>query len=890
MVTVGTPYLEISKLRFNALVVMLFLVITNFSFAKPPDSKTVIDSLKRKLNRKSGNDLRQLSLLNALSVSYRKIAPDSSMHYAGQALELAKKMKSEVEKGDALQNLGIAYFYANDFKKSLDYLYQALKIREKMSDADKIGHTLNSIGNVYYNLNNFSEAIKFYKRALLISQKTGDKKRQASILNNMGSLYGSNDRIDSAYVLLNQSIALLENQHDSPTLSSSYNNLALLYRKNGAFEQSLKYDQKALKINKEMGRKWEISYISNSIGETYLLMKNYEKAFEYINGALRTAETLQNQDILLFSYRSMTKYYSAVGNYAQFDHYFNKYEATKDAIFTNQNTSSIAEMQVKYETERKEKENALQKLQIAKERTLKNSFIYLSILVLIIVVILFFRFRVKKKLSSKLEVLVKDRTHDLLVNQLKLTEAQRIGKSGSWDWDLVKDELSWSYELPVILGKTNEEMNWVAILYSTHKEDRPKLLKIIRKKFGDFDSHLVFDFRIIAAGETEKYISVYAEVTKDISGKIAMVQGNIQDITERKLAELALIESEQLYRKLISASPDAVFKINADGFIVFASQQSKELFRISDENIIIGTHIKEWIVKTDQFRVIENLKLQSPEKSTGDTHVVLQRKDGSTFSGELRTAIIGDSDGKSKGLIVVVRNITDRKQMEQRILRNTIETEERERQRFSEDLHDGLGPLLSTAKIYLELIAARLEKPTEQQEFIKMADDLLQESIKSTREIANNLAPNLLNDFGLTEALSVYVDKINKMNTISVALEIGENFPDLPKQTEVALYRIISELLNNTLKHASASKIQIELLNKQDQLEINYADNGIGCDIKKMILSPSKGLGLSNITSRVKSINGHCSFKSVPGQYFRTYITLSTDEEYEQTPQTSLKI
>ena len=870
---------------------MLFLVVINFSFAKPPNSKNVIVSLKKELDQYSGDYTQQLSILNSLSISYRKVSPDSSMYYAKQALELSKKMKSEKEKGDALQNLGIAYFYANDFKKSLDYLYQSLKIREKMADSDKIGHTLNSIANVYFNLNNVSEALKFYKRSLSLARKFGDKKREASILINMGSLYGSNGRIDTAYVLLNQSVDLLENLHDSPALSTSYNNLALLYRKNGAYEKSLEYDEKALRINKEMGRKWEISYISNSIGETYLLMKKYSKAFEYFNEALSAAEALQNQDILLFSYRSMTKYYSAVGNYQQFHYYFYKYEATKDAIFTNQNTNSIAEMQVKYETERKEKEYALQKLQIAKERTIKNSFIFLSILILIMVVILFFRFRVKKKLSSELEILVKKRTNDLLVNQSKLTEAQRIGKSGSWDWDLVNNRLSWSDELPIILGRTNSDMNWVAILRSTHEEDRLKILKILRRKFSEFDSHLVFDFRITESGTIEKYISVYAEVIKDDSGNIKLVQGNIQDITERKIAEIALIESEQWYRKLISASPDAVFKINADGLIVFASQQSRTLFRISDERVIIGTHINEWIVKTDQLRVMENLRAQGSEKSTSDTHVVLQRKDGSTFSGELRTAKISDSDGKSKGLIVVVRNITYRKQMEQHILRNTIETEERERQRFSEDLHDGLGPLLSTAKIYLELIAARMEKPIEQKEFIKMTDDILYESIKSTREIANNLAPNLLNDFGLIETLSVYVDKINKMNSISVDLKIDQNFPVLRKQTEIAFYRIISELLNNTLKHASASKIEIELLKTQGQVEITYSDNGIGCDIQKMLSSPSKGLGLSNITSRVKSINGYCKFNSVPGQYFRTYISVAISGELEhRTINTSLKI
>jgi len=382
---------------------------------------------------------------------------------------------------------------------------------------------------------------------------------------------------------------------------------------------------------------------------------------------------------------------------------------------------------------------------------------------------------------------------------------------------------------------------------------------------------------------------VYAEITKDLSGNIALIQGNIQDITERKLAELALIESEQLYRQLISASPDAVFQIDVHGFIVFASQQSKKLFRISDESTITGTHINNWIVKTDHVRVSENFKLESPQNTGRDLHVTLQRKDGSTFSGELRTAEIIDSDGISKGFIVVVRNITDRKQVEQRILRNTIETEERERQRFSEDLHDGLGPLLSTAKIYLELISARMERPAEQQEFIRLTDDLLHESIKSTREIANNLAPNLLNDFGLIEALRVYVDKINKMNTISVDLKIDEDFPDLPKQISVALYRIISELLNNTLKHSSATTIEIELLKTHNQLEIKYFDNGIGCDIQKILSSPTKGLGLSNIMSRVKSINGQCNFSSVPGKYFRTEITLSALAEKEHLLQTSFK-
>jgi signal transduction histidine kinase len=297
---------------------------------------------------------------------------------------------------------------------------------------------------------------------------------------------------------------------------------------------------------------------------------------------------------------------------------------------------------------------------------------------------------------------------------------------------------------------------------------------------------------------------------------------------------------------------------------------------------MIGTPITDWIVKTDRLRMENDIQTHFKATNERDAHYVLPRKDGSTFSGEFKTAIIHAAEGNAKVLIAVVRNITDRKQMEQRILRNTIETEERERERFSEDLHDGLGPLLSAVKIHLELIAARMGNPVEQGRFIKMTDDLLQESIKSTREIANNLTPNLLNDFGLLDALSVYVEKINKMNTIFIDFTVDQPFPALPKQTEVALYRVICELINNTLKHASANKISISLLKDEKQIEVRYSDNGIGFDVQKMFSSRSKGLGLSNIISRVKSINGNCTFESEPGRHFTSIISVGITDEPEK--------
>lgn len=876
---IDEKWIKAMKLK-QLLVGLLILILLLLTFYKgnPAMPAPAIDSLYAKLQSDQMSSSEKLKVLKALTMSYWKVSVDSSIHYGKIALNLAESLQNEEDIADVYHNLGVANFYANSYETSLDFLYKSLEIRDRVGEPYKISTTLNSIGNVLYALNNSSEALSYYNRSLELIRVAKNKKMEASILINLGSLHATIGEDKKAFDFLNQSVQLLEELQDSVGLSSALNNLALVYRNGGELSKSLRSDMKALDINQKLGRLWDIAYISNTLGETYLLMKNYEMAYSYFNQALKISEQLGSKDVLLFSYRSLTKYFSAIGDHSLFDVYFKKYDALKDQIFTTENTRSIAEMQVKYETEHKEKENALQKLQLSKERSLRNSFIFTSVLVLIVVVILFFRYRVKRKLNLELESIVRIRTHDLLINQSKLKEAQRIGKSGSWDWDLVLNKPDWSDELPVILGIFDKELNIVSLLKATHPDDRPALLRIFRKDF-DESHNIIFDFRLMHNGKVEKYISVHGELSFDETGQPILVQGTIQDITDRKLAELALRESEELYRKLISASPDAVIETNANGVIVFASQQSKALFRTDETDNLAGTSITDWVVESDRQRIIDDIHALFEGSPERDTQYILQRKDGSTFAGELKTAIIFDADGIARGLITVVRNITDRKLLEQRILRNTIETEERERTRFSEDLHDGLGPLLSTVKIYLELISARIGNPAAQEKYIKMTDELLQESIKSTREIANNLTPNLLNDFGLIEALTVYVEKINQTNTISIELKIDSAFVRLPRQTEVALYRVICELINNTLKHASATKIEITLLRKADSYELKYADNGIGFDVQKMITSRSKGLGLSNIISRVKSVNGHCTFSSEPGRNFITSIQIGLPEE-----------
>lgn len=834
-----------------------------------------IDSLTMKLNQTNLDVINRIDVLNALIKAYWKILPDSSLSYGKQALELQEQLNNDSIKAELMGNIGVAYFYDNSYESALNYLYKALGLWQRLGDKNKTGIAYNSIGNVFFSLNNTKKAMEYYTKSLDIMEKSGNQKMVAATLVNMGSLYNASGQNEKAFDALNRSIKILEQLKDSAALSSALNNLGMVYKENRSYNKALEYNLRALDISTRMNNFWEIAYISNTIGELYLIQKKYEDAGNYFKQGLNYAQKIGTLDIMLYSYRSLTYYYSSIGNNAEFINYFKKYDAIKDSIFTTQNTRSIAEMQVKYETEQKEKENAIQKLQIAKEKDLRNSFIFTSIIILIVVIVLFSRYRVKRKLNIELEAKVQQRTADLLKNQDKLKEAQRIGKSGSWDWDLLNRSFDWSDELMKILSvPLGSKLTIRYLLRSVQDVDRHLIIKALRKEFSG-SNELIFDFRLHTPGNTIKYLTLQGEITFNSSSEPIYIQGTIQDITDRKLAESALRASEELYRKLIAALPDPVLQTDKNGNITFASDQSRTLFNIESNKEITGTNLGDWVVNSEKQKMKSCIEDVFNEVEESGSQFLLQRKDGSTFPGEIKIAVVTAQEGNAKGLIAVVRDITDRKLIEQRILRNTIETEERERTRFSEDLHDGLGPLLSTVKIHLELITARIGNPQEQQKFIAMTNELLDESIMSTREIANNLTPNLLNDFGLIEALIVYVEKINKTGTLQIELSIGDKVQRPQPHVEVASYRILCELINNTLKHASASRIQIKLSGGSEYLHVSYMDNGIGFDVRQTLNSKNKGLGLSNIFSRLKSVNGTYTFRSEPGKFFEAIIIVS---------------
>ncbi len=203
-----------------------------------------------------------------------------------------------------------------------------------------------------------------------------------------------------------------------------------------------------------------------------------------------------------------------------------------------------------------------------------------------------------------------------------------------------------------------------------------------------------------------------------------------------------------------------------------------------------------------------------------------------------------------------IRELEDNMKMNS--MRSVIEGQEIERERIAKDLHDSLGGLLSTIKLQFDNVRSKKKELSELKDY-NQAHQLLDTAVEEVRTISRNLQPGSLHDLGIISAIK---DLINRFE--------GENYPDIDfqhyempekmdKMISLSVYRIIQELVTNSLKHAKAKEILIQLNTEDDELVIQYEDDGIGFDQHNL---KRKGMGLENIKSRVNYMHGSITMDS----------------------------
>jgi signal transduction histidine kinase len=210
------------------------------------------------------------------------------------------------------------------------------------------------------------------------------------------------------------------------------------------------------------------------------------------------------------------------------------------------------------------------------------------------------------------------------------------------------------------------------------------------------------------------------------------------------------------------------------------------------------------------------------------------------------------------------------KTREQSVRMNAIiKTEEKERKRIAGELHDGLGQLLSTARLNVAGFEDSIENKNNI--LLKNSLQLLDEACAEVRTISHNMMPGALIRLGLMAAVNELINKIN--DTEKIRIEYDTNLEERFSETiEIAIYRIVQEALNNMLRHAEAKIITVKIQKSGNELQISIADDGKSFDVSE--IQNSDGLGWRNIYSRVELINGTISVQSEKGKGTSIFITI----------------
>lgn len=330
---------------------------------------------------------------------------------------------------------------------------------------------------------------------------------------------------------------------------------------------------------------------------------------------------------------------------------------------------------------------------------------------------------------------------------------------------------------------------------------------------------------------------------------------------ELRKAQLALQQSEERFRNFVEKASDFFVKLTIGGEIVYATPNWLRHMGLSAEDDA-KKNIFSFIHPDDEKRLEKQLQeVVSEENLHFTSQYRVQHKSGDwKFH-----AVKGYSVKENQMFFVncIARDITEEKLAEKRLARAVFRAEEKEKKNFAEVLHEGIGPLVSAIKMSMGRIRSMREFNEQEIRIINYCDELVDDAVARVRNLANELMPNVINDFGLVRAIKSHINKLKEQVDTEIILNVANPFPELDKESSIILYRVFTKLISNSVKFSKAGIIKIEFIVEEENLLIHYTDNGEGFSQKANSLEKIRELhvNMESMKNRISALNGTVVFQ-----------------------------
>ena len=659
----------IIKKEFFVSIIFLLFVLVFTAFAGQ------IDSLKSKLDTVSGKG--KIEILNQLAGAYWELPPNDRITFAEQSVDLSEKFHNQKSKAVAFGHLGVAYNNTGNTQKSMDYFMKSLDIMEQLNDKDGIAHSCVNIGQANFYMDNFVKALEYFQKALEIRNIIGNKMDISQSFIHLGNVKSMTEKFDEALDYYFKALKIKEKINDKMGLSQIYNNLGNVYLATDEMGKVLEYRLKSLQIDRELDDKWEIALTTYNIAEYYLENKEPDKAYPYLIESQELAKKLENKGLIRDNTHFLSWYYELKNNYPKALKYQKDYAKLTKEQFSETLSEKIAEMQVKYETEKKAKENQTYKFRLEKARTVRLRLIIGLLIILLIAFVFYYRYRVKKKAALILEDLVAKRTNELQENiaDLKKTEKnlqvseekyrslvenieEGIGNvDGKENFTYVNQANAkiFGYSKDEMIGKNLKEFTTPASFQKVLKET------VVRKKGVSGR----YELNIFRKNGEQRIITINATPIISKNGKFKGASGIFHDITERKRAIEALRESEEKHRTLIETTLEGFGLIDPENRIIDANRSLCDMLGYS-KNDIIGKTLFDF-VDDESSKIFKEQISQIISTKHRTYEISLKKKDDHNFPIFFNATSLVDKNGNPAGFFAFITDITERKKAEQEL-------------------------------------------------------------------------------------------------------------------------------------------------------------------------------------------------------------------------------